>query len=298
MQLFRALLVFLLEGARGLVLPTADAVPLFLHIPKNGGTWVKKELLKRGLNWFDPGNACMRLPGGNRVPCTGEHVPLGLAIDKGCANSPSYAGKQFFAVLRHPYARAVSQWSWGLSGWTDYLGYEGTASGMNKFIQDSISNATVTGDEALSCATSWPWTWEDSCGRYLQDCHWLPQSDYIFDSRGNQPLVTTLLNQSTLSQEILALLGEPDLRSDRSVADEELANDMEDGATASVDMEDELGQPWSCALTEQTKRMLDRHYAVDFQKFGHLFNRTNYLKTPCQPENVRLLPALDRSAGK
>jgi len=290
MQLFRALLVVLLEGARGLVLPTADAVPLFSHIPKNGGTWVTKELLKRGLTWFNPGNACMVLPGGNRVPCTGEHVPLGLAIDKGCAKSPYYAGKQFFAVLRHPYARAVSQWSWGLSGWTDHLGYEGTASGMNRFIQDSISNATVTGDEALSCVTPWPW--HHSCGRYLQDCHWLPQSDYIFDSRGNQPLVTTLLNQSTLSQEILALLGEPDLRSDRSVADDELANDMEDGATASV------FAAWLCALTEQTKRMLDRHYAVDFDKFGHLFNRSNYVTAPCQPGDVRLLPALDRSAGK
>lgn len=289
MQLFRAFLIFLLEGALGLTLPTADVVPLFSHIPKNGGTWVTTELHKRGLRWFDPGMKCWTLPGEDTVPCTGYHVPVGLAIDKGCAN-PYYTGQQMFAVLRHPYARAVSQWTWGSSGWTRDLGYENTASGMNKFIQDSISNATVTGDEALSCVTPWPW--HHSCGRYLQDCHWLPQSDYIFDSRGNQPLVTTLLNQSTLSQEILALLGEPDLRSDRSVADDELANDMEDGATASV------FAAWLCALTEQTKRMLDRHYAVDFDKFGHLFNRSNYVTAPCQPGDVRLLPALDRSAGK
>jgi len=296
MQLFRAFLIFLLEGALGLTLPTADVVPLFSHIPKNGGTWVTTELHKRGLRWFDPGMKCWTLPGEDTVPCTGYHVPVGLAIDKGCAN-PYYTGQQMFAVLRHPYARAVSQWTWGSSGWTRDLGYENTASGMNKFIQDSISNATVSGDEALSCRTSFPW--HHGCGRYLQDCHWLPQSDYIFDGRRDQPLVTTLLNHTTLTQEILALLGaaapspgEPDARSERDAADAELASVMEDGATASV------FAAWLCALTEQTKRMLDRHYAVDFQKFGHLFNRTNYLKTPCQPEHVRLLPALDRSAGK
>jgi hypothetical protein len=201
-----------------------------------------------------------------------------------------------FAVLRHPYVRAVSQWSWGHNWWKEALGYETTLSGMNRFIQDSITNATVAADEASKCSTSRPW--QRNCGRFLQDCHWLPQSDYVYDGSHNQPLIATLLNQSTLDQEFRALLGEPAAaaplatRSVRDATHNELVSVMEDGTTS------EVFDAWLCALTEQTKDMLDRHYAVDFEKFGHLFDRTNYAKTPCKPGDRRSLPSLDRSAGK
>jgi len=224
-------------------------------------------LRKRGHTVFGTRFRCYPM-----IPCTGEHVPVGMAIDKGCVKG--FAGQQMFAVLRHPYSRAVSQWSWGHDAWHEKLGYELTASGMNKFIQDTLSNATVEDDKASGCGTNWPW--HRSCGRFLQDCHWLPQSDYIFDSGYNKPLVTTLLNQSTLNQELRLLLGDPASRSG-DATDDELVNKMEDGVTASV------FASLLCALTEKTKDMLDIHYAVDFEKFGHLFDRTNYVKTPCQP---------------
>jgi len=276
MQLLRALLIYLLEAARGLVLPTAGAVPLFSHIPKNGGTWVARELRTRGHKVFDTRSRCWS------IPCSGEHVPVGMAIDKKCANTVYTPGQQMFAVLRHPYSRAVSQWTWGHDGWHEKLGYELTTSGMNKFIQDTLSNATVEDDKASGCGTRWPW--HRSCGRFLQDCHWLPQSDYIFDSGYNKTLITTLLNQSTLSQELHVLLGDPASRSG-DAADEELANNMEDGVTAPV------FASLLCALTEKTKDMLDIHYAVDFEKFGHLFDRTNYVKTPCRPGDASSTPA-------
>jgi hypothetical protein len=291
MTLFSALLISLLGAARGLGLRPGSAVPLFSHIPKNGGTFVSSELQKRGLPYFDTGFRCHSV-----IPCSGWHVPVGLAIDAGCA-SPGYTpGQKMFAVLRHPYVRAVSQWTWGHDGWKEALGYEATASDMNRFIQDSIANATVATDEASKCYTSRPW--QRNCGRFVQDCHWLPQSDYVYDSSHKEPLVTTLLNQSTLTQEFRAMLGEPAAadpvasRSARDATDNELASVMEDGTTP------EVFSAWLCALTEQTKDMLDRHYAVDFEKFGYLFDRTNYAKAPCKPGGRRSLPSLDPSAAK
>jgi hypothetical protein len=172
-----------------------------------------------------------------------------------------------FTVLRHPYQRAVSQWLWGHKEWHRALGYELTAEGMNKFIQDSISNASVAEVLAVNgrtCITSEPW--QRNCGRFIQGCHWLPQSDYVYTSNYSRPLVTNLLNQSTLTLELRVLLGDVTITRPFNPA-----------------LRAPFSNSWICALTEETKRMLDRHFAIDFEKFAHLFNRTNGEPEPCKP---------------
>ncbi|CAK0838360.1 unnamed protein product, partial [Prorocentrum cordatum] len=219
---------------------------------------VSRHSRKRGVDYFDSKSmlSCV-----TKVPCTGEHVPVGLAVRLGCAPASYRPGQHMFAVLRHPYTRAVSQWSWGADLWNKTLGYELTAIGMNKFIQDSIANSSVATDSFLTCwAGGQPW--RSNCGRFIQDCHWLPQADYIFDIDHRQPLVTTLLNQTNLAEELRTLLGEPSNETFKVAMNSELVNDMEDGTTTSG------FQSWVCALTEQTKQVLDAHYAIDFEKFG------------------------------
>jgi len=247
----------------------AGEVPLFTHIPKNGGTFVEAQLTLHGLSSFKPE--------GCRIPCSPQHVPVGLAIEDGCHKREE--GREMFAVLRHPYQRAISQWTWGKTWISKRFDYNWTAAGMNRFIQDSVRNASLK-EGSAACRAPEEGR-ETSCGRFLQDCHWLPQSAYIYSSDYSQSLVTVLLHQSNLTKEVGELLGgiidRPPPGWQQSRVDMRAAMELEDMVS-----EKDFAS-WACSLTEKTKLALDRHYAKDFELFGHLFDKTNFVKKPCKP---------------
>jgi len=108
-----------------------------VHIPKNGGTSLTKALQAQGLG-PRPGIGSRRkihAPGCNEV-----HTPPRFFEDQFRASA---RGTATIATLRHPYERAISQFTWGLQSiWGPELGYGRTAAELNRFVRDSIANAS------------------------------------------------------------------------------------------------------------------------------------------------------------
>jgi hypothetical protein len=180
--------------------------------------------------------------------------------------------QQFFAVLRHPYARAASQWGWGQGEWTKRLGYEASAEGMNKFIQDALRNASEPDEHPTSCNVRTFWT--PAQGRFLHDCHWLPQSAYLVDDTGKR-LARKLFTQDNLTLQLRELLGEPTLdpKTRRFMSEADVWR-AEDG------VERQTINKWLCELTPTTKSQLDRFYARDFEMFADYFKRDPVTSCP------------------
>lgn len=144
----------------------------FVHIPKNAGTNVEYAGLAAGISW---GVKSLAFRGDRRMPdgsfCSGYHTPPALIHGL----SP-YAGAETFCVTRHPFERAVSEYSYLLShywgrryselhhtGLYDYP--QCTEDGLNHYVQTTLR----------------------SYGRglkYIDDCHHVPQVEYIWDRHG------------------------------------------------------------------------------------------------------------------
>jgi len=133
---------------------------LFLHIPKNAGTSIEDLANKNGVKWgrFSL-PAAVRMRDGNT--CTGWHTPP--SEFKG--HNP-YANAEVFCVTRDPWDRMVSEYVYLLSckwGWEmPYLrdAPECSAAGLNTFVSKTVDRM-------------------NHGSRWMDDCHMLPQWDYI-----------------------------------------------------------------------------------------------------------------------
>jgi len=260
----------------------------FVHIPKNAGTYVEEQMRERGMPVtpiFEHGlKLTGRSPGAGLQSCSRVHVPpasfavdgrlqLHGAIWHGETNPAVWKGEDgdvfLFATLKHPYERAVSQYLW-LPRLLEKMGYQITVEDMNRFIQDSIRNASMD-DRACRLADDslWKGFYTEHreikvrlsfCGRYQQDCHWLPQADYVFTQNRSHRLVSVLLHAYNISRELPALVdGAHDAYLPRvtSTADQWERRPRRKEKDA-----------WMCALSNQSRDLLDTHYAEDFALFG------------------------------
>jgi len=121
--------------------------------------------------------------------CNPRHVPMRYSIDVGNTYF-SDSGILTFAVVRHPYKKYVSEWTWGGRIWKR-LGYVE----MNRFLQDAIHNSTHD--------------------PYIHDCHFIPQVDYIYDQTRTRQMVTKVLRIETLEKDLADVLTENGVKVDR-----------------------------------------------------------------------------------
>jgi len=141
----------------------------FIHIPKNAGSAVEEAGAKFGYHWgmhADFSRVHMR----DGFECHRYHVPPALleqSIKFDTTNERS------FAIVRNPYQRVLSEYRYLLSVewgevWDPSLreGKECTQKGFNDWLERTLTRV-LQGE------------------RYINDCHMLPQMEYIegYDKR-------------------------------------------------------------------------------------------------------------------
>lgn len=209
---------------------------LFLHIPKNAGTAIEQASFDQGVNWgLHWIGGLLTLPG-NKL-CVKYHVPPRYL------DTPVYKDAEVFCVTRHPFERAVSEYTYLLGvEWGDQFspflreGPSCSPVGLNSFLQEELSLfLNTTHGSKFRC-----------------DCHFLPQSEYIWDESGTQWC-------------------------DHRIRMEELPgsfNQLMDAKHLPVHLKPSRVNAASCGvspadLTEQTKAMLRIVYAEDFERLGY-----------------------------
>lgn len=139
--------------------PVKDLI--FLHIPKNAGNAIEDAAHDVNIPWGK--NMDFKTEEWDswvvNTHCSQWHIPPRY-ISK--PNVYSYPKLEVFCVVRHPYARAVSEFRWEAIG----KGFNCTPNELNSFWRDVLSDYQKN--------------------RFTRDCHILPQSEYIWDMHGEQ----------------------------------------------------------------------------------------------------------------
>jgi len=155
----------------------------FCHIPKNAGSTITANAAKHGLQWGinSPENRrwFRRIPKSEWTHldhCDWHHTPLSFMDMREL--EIVLARYDFFAVVRDPYAKAVSE-----CNWSTVMGLvEGpqTKSGFNQFIRHRLSQKP---DRE----------------------HWAPQVNFIYDVNGRQ-VIKHVLRYENLAAEFDTLM--------------------------------------------------------------------------------------------
>lgn len=158
----------LLHRGRRLVCMSEEPLQ-FLHIPKTAGQAIENAAMRTGVFWgrLLDNQWCYQ---GDRTVCSPWHVPPALL------HRPSvYSGAETFCVVRHPLDRAVSQYSYAAryppaAGEFSWLvkSRKCDAQGMNDFLRASLRLFN-----------------RSRLFHFTQDCHFVPQSEYIWGAGGD-----------------------------------------------------------------------------------------------------------------
>lgn len=182
------------EGAQ--VIPGGNAVDwktnqqtlIFIHIPKNSGTAIEQAGHAAGVWWprkwlsFWHG---VKMPDGS--DCEKYHVPPQYLQAVG-DNDHTVFDSETFCVTRHPYDRAVSEYKYMLSvEWGRYMSAQYstglydqpacTKEGLNHFLQQAMEQM-------------------HRGKRFLHDCHFVPQHEFIYGKDGKQWCKNVIRNQN------------------------------------------------------------------------------------------------------
>lgn len=198
---------------------------VFIHIPKNAGTLIEDVGFEHRVEWgvFMNFTACdwdLQVP----THCSRWHVP-----PRFLATPNVYTEKNTFCVSRHPYERALSQFKWMNTP-------PCTQENLNTYLQSSMQKM-LDGDE------------------FEQDCHLIPQAEYIWDERGHQSC-NNILRLENLAQDFNALMK-------RNGYDIELLSNRTDNTMSNcpeLSIDD---------FNDDTLAMLNKVYKDDFKKLNY-----------------------------
>mmetsp|Transcript_90526 Transcript_90526/g.281827 ORF Transcript_90526/g.281827 Transcript_90526/m.281827 type:complete len:451 (+) Transcript_90526:107-1459(+) len=159
----------------------------FVHIPKNAGTTIEMTGRSAGIAW---GVSSIAFRFNRRMPdgffCSSHHVP-----PRYIRGMSPYAGAELFCVTRHPYDRAVSEYSYLLSvPWTSRYARD---------YANGIYDRPVCSKEGLNHFVQTTLTLYQRGQKFIDNCHHLPQSEFIWDGSGT-PLCTNIIRSDNLSQ--------------------------------------------------------------------------------------------------
>mmetsp|Transcript_48229 Transcript_48229/g.84837 ORF Transcript_48229/g.84837 Transcript_48229/m.84837 type:complete len:384 (-) Transcript_48229:140-1291(-) len=155
----------------------------FIHIPKNAGSNIEKVGLAGGIRWaakerrFPMDQA---MPDGNK--CSTYHVPPHLNIWH-----IKYAELTTICVTRHPFDRMVSEYNYLLD---EDLQISAVGHAWGHKYAEQYQNGLYTyppcTDAGLNHFAQTVLKLYKSGQRFIDDCHHIPQVEYIWDPSGKQ----------------------------------------------------------------------------------------------------------------
>eukprot|EP00927_Polykrikos_kofoidii_P072354 TRINITY_DN68482_c0_g1_i1.p1 TRINITY_DN68482_c0_g1~~TRINITY_DN68482_c0_g1_i1.p1 ORF type:complete len:555 (+),score=38.07 TRINITY_DN68482_c0_g1_i1:81-1667(+) len=223
---------------------------MFIHIPKNAGTAIEEASARQKVWWPRKWLSFWRgvhMPDGSS--CEKYHVPPQYLRVLGEPEGDISVFKKHgsFCVTRHPYDRAVSEYlymlqrNWGAAMSTQYFTDllekpRCTPEGLNYFLQSALSKVLE--------------------GRkFLHDCHFLPQVEYIWGSDGYQ-WCNHVLRQEDLPYAFNELMASHGYLPRLQIA--KINNSTEACGNITVS-----------SLSGRTKRLIDTIYRDDFAKLNY-----------------------------
>lgn len=154
---------------------------VFLHIPKNAGTSIEAIGKMNYKQWGavrirgQGFQTRMRMTDGNT--CSSWHVPPYLYPGK------MYQQSEVFCVVREPAARCVSEFRWQ----NENVHNNGcNPNTMNMWIQKNVRKVAVQ--------------------RFHSDCHFVPQTDYVFNPKNGARTCQHVLKMTNLQQDFNQLM--------------------------------------------------------------------------------------------
>lgn len=160
----------------------------FMHIPKTAGTAIEYAGSSVGQLWgkqSDSFHGYPRMPDGNG--CSPWHLPA-QTLDQIHMKNPYNDADGVFCVSRHPYNRFLSEYTYrvriGVLGHGDQLCSQ---QALNKFLQKTL-RMVMDGQ------------------RWIYDCHFLPQSEYIWDNTTGKQWCSDVLRFDNLPSELEVLM--------------------------------------------------------------------------------------------
>ncbi|MBK0328211.1 sulfotransferase family 2 domain-containing protein [Rhodobacteraceae bacterium F11138] len=205
---------------------------LFVHIPKTGGQSIETVFLQDlGLTWQDRGALCLgHNDDRSRGPEKLAHLYASEYVALGHIDAKRFARYYKFAVVRHPYTRALSEYRYRAGA----LARRGQGRGQGHELPDltRFLNADISDDYS-------------DLSRHL-----VPQLRYVQDAQG-RVLVDRVLRFEDLSRQIAPVL----LR-------------IFGGARALPHRNKSPRLP-QVALTPDQKKRIFHRYRADFEAFGY-----------------------------
>ena len=244
-----------------------------VHIPKTGGSTMELVASRHGLKWGGrrtdwPGGNCAYGCPGSFQACSPWHLPPAAFREHG--HDP-YAGYDTFCVVRHPYSRLISEYTF-MDAVCSAEGLNNAVHAMHKAINTSIGKLHSTFPHMKSHAlkVSSQTQFGGVCGAVdarfhngecwrsptHSDCHWLPQHLYAADC-------DHVLHVESLKDDFGEMMRSYDNAIDpQEVDDNKCLPDMP------CERPDKCHLPVS-ALDSNSLTMLRELYAEDFEKFGY-----------------------------
>ncbi len=159
---------------------------IFVHIPKTGGQSVAQVFLDDlGLGWEQRDQLLMRL-GGDGEPERLAHLYAREYVDMGFVSAEEFSAFTSFSVVRHPYARMVSEYIYrmGPVGWVAQYVHALQSRHFDRFIRREFD------DPMLDAAR-----------------HFAPQVDYVCDANG-AVMVDHIVDQARMGEDLAPVLAQ------------------------------------------------------------------------------------------
>lgn len=151
---------------------TISQPPIFIHIPKNAGSYIEEIGKANGYKWGKYNENTER--DSNDIPCNHWHIPPKYMKDVG---KNEYNNKTF-CIIRDPYERMISEYKW-----FSHISFKSTS-------KEKLNEYVHTLPKRIKN------------NPYSYDCHLLPQTEFIFDENGNRTC-DVILEMNDLNTEYL-----------------------------------------------------------------------------------------------
>ena len=201
----------------------------FIHIPKTAGSSISYMGHKIGWGKY------FQITTSTKIPIMGSfwHIPIRYW------NENPYTGFKLFTIVRNPYYRILSEFKHQLRISNILEIYTVTCDFFNEWI-----------DDKFDMLQKYP---------HLDDNHFLPQSEFVFD-KNNVQIIDHILHFEKLDEELEQLILQYDLKINSQKESESKLPHLKIGCHTMMTIND---------ISDNNIDKINKYYADDFNNFGY-----------------------------